>query len=265
MPYWGKIVGTLVGLATGRWWIGVIGLILGHQFDRGLAQRLSGFERGASSSYQLAEGFVRALFQTIGHLAKADGLVTEAEIRAARALMHRLGLGPAEIRQAIRWFEAGKAPSFPLKSRLHELRREYARRADHRSLFVQLIMEVSLSKTSLHRSERAVIWMVCQEMDVGRVELAQIEAMLRAQRRFRKSPQGSADTAKVNDAYAVLGVDRSSTNAEIKTAYRRLMNRNHPDKIAANKPNRAEVDEAERKTREIRSAYDLLKVRRTIR
>lgn len=263
MPYWGKTVGALAGLATGRWWMGIVGLILGHQFDRGFAQRVSGFER--SSSYQLPEGFVRVLFQTIGHLAKVDGRVTEHEIRAARTLMHRLGLGPAEIRQAIRWFEAGKAPSFPLKSTLHELRREYARRADHRSLFVQLIMEVSLSKTSLHSNERAVIWMVCQEMDIGRVELAQIEAMLRAQRRFRKSPEGSADTAKVNKAYTVLGVDRSSTNAEIKKAYRRMMNRNHPDKIAASNPNPAEIDEAERKTREIRSAYDLLKLRRTIR
>jgi len=245
--------------------MGLVGLLLGHQFDRGFSRRFSPFEGGHASSYQLPESFVRALFQTIGHIAKIDGRVTEDEIRAARSLMHRLGLGPAEIRQAIRWFEAGKASSFPLGSTLHSLRRDGARKAEHRSLFIQLVMEVSLSKPTLHRSERAVIWTACQEMDIGRVELAQIEAMLRAQRRFRTSPQGGMDAVKVEQAYQVLGVDNSSSNDEIKTAYRRLMNRNHPDKIASSNPGAAEVDAAERKTREIKSAYDLLKVRRTIR
>ncbi len=265
MPIWGKIVGTLAGLATGRVWLGLVGLILGHQFDRGFAGRFSQFARRASSTVQLPEGFVRGLFQIVGHLAKSDGRVTEDEIRAARALMHRMGLGPAEIRQAVHWFEAGKAGNFPLQATLHELRRGDVRRAELRSMFVQLVMEVSLSKSTLHRSERAVIWTVCQELGVGRAELAQIEAMLRAQRRFRKSPEGGADAAKVNDAYLVLGVDHSSTNDEIKKAYRRLMNKNHPDKIASSNPGEAEVDEAERRTREIKTAYDLLKVRRTIR
>ena len=265
MPYWGKIVGTLAGLATGRVWMGLVGLILGHQFDRGFAGRFDSFDRKSASSYQLSEGFVRALFQTVGYLSKSDGRVSEDEIRAARALMHRLGLGPAEIRQAIRWFDAGKARDFPLRDTLQSLRRDHARRADHRSLFIQMIMEVSLSKPALHRIERAIIWQVCQELDIGRVELAQIEAMLRAQRRFRKSPQGSADAANVDKAYQVLGVEKSSTNEEIKKAYRRLMNRNHPDKIASSNPDASEMNAAERRTREIKSAYELLKVRRTIR
>ena len=43
------------------------------------------------------------------------------------------------------------------------------------------------------------------------------------------------------------------------------MNRNHPDKIAAANPGDAEVEAAEKRTREIRSAYELLKSRRSIR
>jgi DnaJ-domain-containing protein 1 len=43
------------------------------------------------------------------------------------------------------------------------------------------------------------------------------------------------------------------------------MNKHHPDKIAASNPAEAVVDEAERQTREIRSAYELLKTRRSIR
>jgi DnaJ like chaperone protein len=60
-------------------------------------------------------------------------------------------------------------------------------------------------------------------------------------------------------------VTRTATNDEIKTAYRRLMNRNHPDKIAASNPAPNLVAEAQRRTRDIRGAYEMLKARRSIR
>jgi DnaJ like chaperone protein len=127
-----------------------------------------------------------------------------------------------------------------------------------------LLMEMALSKSALHRRERNVLWTICSELDIGRVELAQLEAMLRAQRGFRKSAAGSADAARLAQAYEVLGVNGSSTNAEIKQAYRRLMNRNHPDKLGGS-GDAAALLAAQRRTREIRSAWDMLKTRRSIR
>ncbi len=43
------------------------------------------------------------------------------------------------------------------------------------------------------------------------------------------------------------------------------MNRNHPDKIAGDNPGAEALAKAEKRTREVRSAYELLKTRRTIR
>ena len=245
----------------------VIGLILGHQFDRGFAGRFTRFGPDVSAArlQQLPQAYLKALFETIGHLAKSDGRVTEDEIRAARSLMHRLGLGPSEIRKAIDWFESGKRPTYPLIATIRNLRADSARRADLRTLFMRLLLEVSLAKPSLKQAERAVIWTICKELDIGRVELAQLEAMLRAQRGFRRSAAGVADSKKVSDAYAALGVDSSCTNDEIKKAYRRLMNRNHPDKLASTNPDAAVLAEAERRTREVKGAFDLLKARRSIR
>jgi len=267
MPFWGKVIGTIAGLATGRPWIAVIGLLLGHQFDRGFADRFTKFgpEVSAARLGQLPDQYVRALFQTMGHLAKADGLVKEDEIRAARGLMHRLGLGPQKIRRAISWFEEGKQETFPLIPTLRKIRTDSARKADARGLFVRLIMEVALSKPILHQQERALIWTICTELDVGRVELAQLEAMLRAQRSFRRSAAGTTDTIRVNAAYVTLGVDKSATNDEVKKAYRRLINKSHPDKLAADNPNAVLLAEAEKRTREVRGAYELLKSRRNIR
>lgn len=267
MPYLGKVVGTVAGLVTGQPWLAALGLVLGHQFDRGFAARFSGLGSDGSSAYveRLPEGFVRCLFQVMGHLAKADGRVSEDEIRAARSLMHRLGLGPAQMREAIRWFDSGKPSGFPLSDSIDQLRSRYAQKPEQQALFLRLLMEVSLSKGVLHQRERAIIWTICTQLGVGRVELAQLEAMLRAQRGFRRSPEGSADTNRVEHAYKVLGVSKTNTNAEIKTAYRRLMNKNHPDKLASDNPGAEQLAEAQKKTREVRGAYEMLKARRSIR
>lgn len=263
--YWGKIIGTVAGLATLKPWLAVAGLILGHQFDRGFAARYRDFEKQGADIGRVSEAFVRALFQTMGHLAKADGRVSEDEIRAARTVMHRLGLSPALVRHAIGWFDEGKRPGFPLVQTVREARRVGARGAGKRTMFVRLLLEVILAKETLSKEERALIWTVCNELDIGRVELAQLEAMIRAQRGFRRSPAGNADAARVTRAYKALGMSPDATNEEIKRAYRRLMNRIHPDKIAGSNPDAAAVAEAERRTREVRGAYEMLKARRSIR
>ena len=271
--YWGRIIGTFVGAVVGVLLVSPVlkilsvtaGYLAGRQFDRGFAAQRHAFEDMGSPSGRVSEGYVRALFLCMGHLAKADGRVSEEEIRAARLVMHRLDLTPAQVRKAIHWFDEGKEPGFPLVQTVRELRRVHARRADQRTMFVRLLLEVVLAGRRLRSQERKLIWTVCTELDIGRVELAQLGAMLLAQKGFRRSPAGSADTARLRRAYTTLGVDESATNDEIKRAYRRLMNRNHPDKIAGDNPDEAAIAEAQRRTREIRSAYEMLKARRSIR
>ncbi len=263
--YWGKIIGTVAGLATLKPWLAVAGLFLGHQFDRGFAARYRDFQKQGADIGRVSEDFVRALFQTMGHLAKVDGRVSEDEIRAARMVMQRLGLSPALVRRAIGWFDDGKRPGFPLLQTVREARRVSARSAGKRTMFVRLLLEVVLAKDALKKEERALIWTVCSELDIGRVELAQLEAMIRAQKGFRRSPAGNADAARVTRAYKALGMSPDATNEEIKKAYRRLMNRIHPDKIAGDNPDAAAIAEAERRTREVRGAYEMLKARRSIR
>jgi DnaJ like chaperone protein len=271
--YWGRIIGTFIGAVIGVLLVSPVlkilsvaaGYMAGRQFDRGFAAQRHAFDDLGSGAGRVSEEFVRALFLCMGHLAKADGRVSEEEIRAARLVMHRLNLAPAQVRKAIHWFDDGKKPGFPLVQTVRELRRLHARRAEQRTLFVRLLLEVVLAGRRLRSRERTLIWTVCTELDIGRVELAQLEAMILAQKGFRRSPAGSADTARLRRAYTTLGVDESSTNDEIKRAYRRLMNRNHPDKIAGDNPDEAALAAAQRRTREIRSAYEMLKARRSIR
>jgi len=236
-----------------------------YQIFRSFVAGYRTFQQQGSGGQSFNDGFARALFQSMGHLAKVDGRVSEEEIRAARTVMHRLGLGPAAVRRSIDWFNEGKEPAFSLLQTMRHLRRIDARATEERTMFLRLVLEVSLAKAKLHQKERAAIWAMCRELDIGRVELAQLEAMIRAQRGFRRSPAGDADAARVTAAYAALGVQQQASNDEIKKAYRRLINRNHPDKISSSNPSPAEMAEAERRTREVLGAYELLKARRAIR
>ena len=240
-------------------------LLVGYQFYRGFRNTVQSFEREGENITHASDEFVRALFGCMGYLAKSDGRVSEDEIRAARLIMHRLQLSPAGVRRAIGWFDDGKRPAFPLVQTVREVRRVSARNVGKRTMFLRLLLEVVLAKPALRKEERAVIWTICSELDIGRVELAQLEAMIRAQKGFKRSPAGDADAARIRKAYAILGVDPEASNDEIKKAYRRLMNRNHPDKIAGSNPEADVVAEASRRTREVRSAYEMLKARRSIR
>jgi DnaJ like chaperone protein len=240
-------------------------LLVAYQFYRGFKKSTRKFERQGESISSVSDEFVRALFSCMGHLAKSDGRVSEDEIRAARLIMHRLGLRPAMVRCTIGWFDDGKHPGFPLVQTVREVRRVSGRSASKRILFLRLLLEVVLAKSALSREERAMIWTICSELDIGRVELAQLEAMIRAQKGFKRSPAGNADAARLRNAYESLGVNAAASNADIKTAYRRLMNKTHPDKISGSNPAPDVIAEAERRTREVRVAYEMLKARRSIR
>jgi len=240
-------------------------LLVAYQFYRGFRNSMHTFEQAGANIGRLSDEYVRALFNTMGHLAKTDGRVSEDEIRAARLAMYRLGLSPAQVRRAIGWFDDGKTPGFPLVQTLRDVRRVSGRSMSKRTLFLRLVLEVVLAKDALAREERGRIWTICKEFDIGRVELAQLEAMIRAQKGFKRSPAGDADAARVRGAYEALGVSTDASNDDIKKAYRRLMNKNHPDKISGSNPGAAVLAEAERRTREVRGAYEMLKARRSIR
>ena len=81
--------------------------------------------------------------------------------------------------------------------------------------------------------------------------------MVRAQ---RFTSDGSRSPAQVlDDAYVALGVTPKNNDAEIKKAYRRMMNQHHPDKLIAKGLPEEMIKLANEKTQEIKAAFDLIK------
>jgi DnaJ like chaperone protein len=67
------------------------------------------------------------------------------------------------------------------------------------------------------------------------------------------------------EALRLLGVSATSEPSQIKRAYRRLLSRHHPDKIAGSGATPLQVREATDKTRELHNAYRLIRERRDFR
>ena len=238
----------------------MIGFVIGHQFDR---QSAGAQLRGASPEV-LSAAFFRATFQVMGQVAKSDGRVSEQEIEAARQAMRRFSLGEADVRRAIAYFTEGKRADFALRETLEELRGLIGRRGDLRRMFLQIQLEAALQGNGLNPAARPVFHEICQALGVPPLEFASLEAMLRMRTNSGSGAGGNAQgpagaVTQVADAYRVLGVQPQASDAELTRAYRRLVSRNHPDKLVANGLPESMVAAAHERTKQVLAAYELLK------
>src|SRR5579883_1441812 len=125
MNWSGKIIGGTVGLLALGPWGAALGAVIGHQFDSGggvadlFGRPLLG---GAPDPGLVNQIFFPTTFRVIGHMAKADGRVSEQEIASARGVMHALRLNEAQIHSAINYFTEGKQAGFDLEAALRRLR-----------------------------------------------------------------------------------------------------------------------------------------------
>ena len=256
MQWFGKAIGAILGLAVAGPFGSVVGAVLGHQFDQGLATRVGG---GPGAIQQL---FFEVTFEVMGHLAKVDGRVSEDEIRIARRIMHAMHLGPEQITAAIERFTAGKRPNYPLRPRLGELAAGIGARRDLARAFIEIQVQAAVGAGAIDPGKRQLLWQVSQTLGFTRAEVAQIEALLRG---HQQGGAGSIEQVSLDDAYQALGVASDASDTAVKTAYRRLMSQHHPDKLVAKGLPESMLEMAEEKTREIRVAYDRIKAHRGIK
>lgn len=256
----GKFVGAVLGSVAGGPIGAVVGAFLGHQFDRGAAQRPTRDWGGVGRI------FFETTFGVMGHVAKADGRVTEAEIQAARGIMGRMRLDPAQVGEAVTLFRAGKASDWPLEERVRRLARACGHRRSLRRAFLEIQMEAALSGGGLSAETRSALWRVAQALELTRVEMAQIEALLRMARGAgRQGEPVREHRPSLGEAYRVLGLVPAASDAEAKLAYRRLMNQHHPDKLRARGMPDSMIPVAEEKTREIRAAWEIVRAARGLK
>jgi DnaJ like chaperone protein len=251
----GKLLGGLLGYSIGGPIMGLIGLLIGHLFDRGYA--LARLGATPEERQRIQDTFFRTIFSLLGHMAKADGRISEAEIRQTEQFMAQMGLTAEHRREAIRLFKQGAEPDFGLDRTLQEFLSVCGRHPNLVRLLLVYLVNVALADGRLDRAEEQVLRRVAQALGMSAAAFEQLIRMIRAQDAFRSGRPAGADNLET--AYQALGVSRDASDGEIKRAYRRLMSEYHPDKLIGQGVPDDMVRQATERTKEIQVAFEAIK------
>jgi DnaJ like chaperone protein len=124
-------------------------------------------------------------------------------------------------------------------------------------MFLEIQLGAAFADGDLHDAERNVLLQICDTLGFSRVDFERLVTMIRAE--LHSHQRGASQGMSIEDAYAILNIDASATDVEVKKAYRVLTSQHHPDKLAAKGLPREMMELAEEKTHEIRSAYELIR------
>ncbi len=267
MSWWGKMLGGAFGFMLGGPLGAILGAVLGHNLDKGVnGLKASEYVRPGDRE-RVQTAFFTATFSVMGHLAKADGRVSEDEIDMARKVMQQMDLNQELRKTAIRLFDEGKKPGFPLDDVLEQFRQECHRRLTLIQMFVEIQIQAAYADGVMHREEERLLLYVCQRLGIPERLFRQLEEMIKAERHYagggRAAPQQAG--MSLNDAYAILAVSPQSSDDEVKRAYRKLLSQHHPDKLVSKGLPEEMMKIATQKTHEIRQAYEQIKQARGMR
>ncbi len=251
--------GTLIGAGAGYFIASIpgamLGALLGQTLDRRLQlhswahlrERLGG--RATLRNDEL-------LFVLLGRLAKSGGRVVEKHIEQARQEMRQLDMSAAAQQRAIAAFNRGKSGRDSLRGYLGRLKTQpHAAEGVLRACWRMMVAD---GRVDPKERELIVLW--------GRWlgwTPQQVQA-LGADYEPQKKPLATRG-GTYQQSLTLLGVTASSDPEQIKRAYRRLLSRHHPDKVAGTGASPAQVREATEKTRELHHAYALIREQRGFR
>lgn len=245
----GAVIGLLIGGARGL----VIGGLLGYVIGWRLRSTLLGSARLMQSQ------FLESTFAIMGALCKADGVVTRDEIRVAEAIFNQLHLSAEQREMAKAAFNRGKAPGFDLYAEAEKLSGIRYGHPPLLQLFLQIQCMAIAADGKVHPAEHEMLVRLARRLGLTERDVSQLEALLRAASAGPSAGARPAAHARLEDAYTALALSPDAGVAEIKRAYRRLISKNHPDKLAAKGLPDSMREIAEERAREINVAYELIK------
>ena len=252
----GKVLGAYFGYSLTHaaglgFWGMLIGFWLGSRFDRGYTDVNQGGSYFFSMNHSKVQKiFFDSSFAVMGHIAKSDGVVSANEIKVAQDFMRQLNMNMAAKKEARIAFNRGKSPSFNLQQELQNL----LQTCGAQTVLLRMFIDIQ------HKAAAA------DGLSASKVKLLnQINASLgfsgsyNYEQSYRSEAKGGLE-----QAYNVLGVKESDTDDVIKLAYRKLMSKNHPDKLISQGLPKEMIKIANEKTAVIQEAYAAIKKRRGI-
>ena len=244
---------------------GPIGALLGFLAGSAIEDYIEGARQlpgGASSSphsysqsqqhtgtrgYTAAEqrnSFLVSLLVLSAAVIKADGRTLQSELDYVKEFV-RKNFGDAAVPQAIRMLEQFTRQDV----NIYEIGPQIARYMNYsqRLQLFHYLVQIAMADGEFHKREKSVLEAIGSTISLSNTDINSVISM------FYK---------EVSAAYSVLGISSSATDDEVRTAYRKMAMKNHPDKVATLGPDVQKA--AAEKFRQVQEAYEEIKKERRL-
>ncbi len=212
MSIFGKIAGAGIGLAIGGPIGALLGAVAGHYgYDEDI---LSIRERASAQTQQIA--FTMGVIALSAKMAKADGIVTQDEVRAFNKVFDVSRDEHANVQKI---FQLAHQDVAGYELYAAQLTRIFGERAQSLEDVLDGLFYIAMADGVMHPDEMSYLQHVASIFGFNELDFAHI--------RERHMGKDKADP------YVILGVERTISDGDLKSAYRKLVVENHPDRAIA--------------------------------
>ena len=253
MNWWGKMIGSSVGLLGGPIG-GLIGGYIGHKFDQSRPQIKD--EKEAKLLYYAY------FFSSAAKIAKANGQISQQEIEKVESIIQRMRISAKEESFAKNVFRKAKNSKRSIDDDFKEVAKLIGYEQNIAQSFVGGLFEIVKSNGK-------------------KVNELQLRFLLRAEERLKlqsgtvqhwfkngyKPPQeeNSESQISLDEAYEILNVTKDSSDSELKKAYHSKAANFHPDKLKSKNLPDEFTQFANAELAKINLAYETIQNARVIR
>ncbi len=270
----GLLLGAIIGFKTGGLWGLIFGSVVGSIAQTWIAENVLGLP---SKTQRIQQSYFKALFLSIGKLAKIDGIVTKDEIRKCENVMRKMNLNTQQRQQAIKYFNQGKRTGFDLFPVIQQFARVLGYSFSVKQMFMEMLLEVASANNKINKAEWDLLIRVCEHLNFPqqlfiaivkmrgfdiyghRYESSSQQRQHQYQRQHYQQPQSRSSGV---NSYVILGVKETDSKMVIRKAYKKLMSQHHPDKLIAKGLPPEMIEIAKTKTQNIQAAWEDIKQQR---
>ncbi len=234
MSIWGKVSGGAAGFAVGGPIGALVGAVAGHFM----------FDREADPGIV----FTIAVIALAGKMAKADGLVSDAELEAFERVFR---VPEAEQGHVRRIFNLARQDVAGYEAYAGQIARLFMGNPGVLEDVLDGLFEIAKADGVLHPAESQFLERVADIFGFAPNEFRRIRA--------------SHFAPELTDPYVILGVSYVAGEEEIRRTYLRLVRENHPDSLIARGVPEEFVKLANDKLAAINGAYEKIQAERGLK